>query len=56
MRLLPLVAMLLLLAAGASADDAEVDLLAFSNGGLIDNTPGYFGGWSGLRLLARGVT
>ena len=51
MRLLPLVAMLLLLATGARADDAEVDLLAFSNGGLIDNTPGYFGGWSGLRLL-----
>ncbi len=43
--------MLFLLAAGARADDTEVDLLAFSNGGLIDHTSGAYGGWSGLQLL-----
>ncbi|MGA3404023.1 MAG: hypothetical protein ABSC95_32850, partial [Acetobacteraceae bacterium] len=51
MRLLPLIASLLLVVTVARADDTEIDLLAFSNGGLIDHTSGDYGGWTGLQLL-----
>ena len=51
MRPLPFLLCLLLLALPARADDTEIDLLAFSSGGLIDHTSGDYGGWSGLNLL-----
>jgi len=51
MRLLFLLASLLLFIPGARAEDSEIDLLAFSNGALIDHTSGDYGGWTGLQLL-----